>query len=303
MFQNILKMNQTIAEQLARVPDLKKLSRIAYYEDTPGKQIHMDTMFWNSSGESATKLVPILVIVDVATKFVQYYQQETKNEKVLEHYTDFKAQLTKRFPNTTEDSLIITDDAKELAAPFKKHPHVRQKVSTGMNKAALAEVKIAQLRKRLRAIELELNINNVKDDIELRINKETLPLILPDLTYDINIKAKQMERPKDPGPQEELRIGTPVFLINLHKYFPYQLKDVLRKKSYDQNWYYEPFSVVGKTKVNGIIKYQLIDLIRGDMIKYHFYRDQLQVIDPTVSQEYVKKWRNYHEKRETTEFF
>jgi len=297
-------MNEIILKQLSAVPKFENIQRISYYEEKPGNQVHMDTMFWAPSGISGAKLVPILVIVDVATKFAGYYVQETKNEKVLEHFNTFKAALTERFPETNPDTLLVTDGAKELAKPFRNHPHVRQKVSTGMNKAVLAESKIAQLRKKLRAIELGINVKNVQDDTEIRITKDVLEVILPELTIDINSKAKQMPPPETTSdPLPTLKPGTPVFLINLHKFFPYQLKDILRKKSYDQNYYYEPFIIGSSTTFNNITKYHLLDTIGINPLNYTFYRDQLQPIDSRYAAEYIKKWQEYHKKRTGVGFF
>lgn len=296
-------MNEIIEKQLNAVPNLKRLKRVAYYEPRAGNQVHMDTMFWNESGVKDVKLIPILVIVDIATRFTKYYIQENKNEKVLEHYEDFKKELTKRFPEANPKTTLITDAANELALPFKKHPDVKRKVSTGMNKAVMAETKIGQIRRKLRAIELDLNVANINDDTEVRITREMLELILPDLTDDINIKAKQQPKPKVAEELPKLRVTTPVFLINLHKFFPYQMKDVLRKKSYDLNWYMEPFRISDVRTINGVTQYELTDYVEAKVIKYWVYRDQLQPIDTSTCVEYIKNWYKYHLNREGTEFF
>jgi hypothetical protein len=173
-----------------------------------------------------------------------------------------------------------------------------------MNKAVMAEIKIGQLRKKLRAIELALNAENLSTNTEVHINRKTLEAILPDLTDDINLKAAQLP---DPKVHEEgippLRPLTPVFLINLHKFFPYQMKDVLRKKSYDHNWYMEPFRISDRRTVNGVTKYELTEFINSKVLKYWVYRDQIQPIDRSVSGEYIRNWYKYHLQREETEFF
>lgn len=300
----IRQMNEIIQKQLSAVPNLKRFKRVAFFEPRAGNQVHMDTMFWNESGVKDTTLIPILVIVDVGTRFTKFYIQKTKNEDVLKHYEDFKEELIKKFPEANPHTVLITDAARELAIPFTNHPNVTHKVSKGMNKAVMAEVKIGQLRKKLRAIELALNAENLSTNTEVHINRKTLEVILPDLMEDMNLKAAQLPDPKvhEEG-EPRLKPTTPVFLINLHKFFPYQMKDVLRKKSYDHNWYMEPFRISQRRTINGVTKYELTEYIDSKVLKYWVYRDQIQPIDPRVSNEYIKNWYKFHLKRDGTEFF
>jgi hypothetical protein len=293
-------MNRIIAKQLKSYPKLDKQLRIAYYEPTPGNQIHMDTMFWQESGaKDNANPIPILVIVDVATRFTKIYIQKTKNEKVLEHYKDFKKHLKKRFPRTVASSILITDGAKELASPFKDEKNVYQKVSTGINKAVLAEAKIRQLRQILRSVELDLNMKNLSDDKEMRIDMKGLETIRALVEDKINESAYQREPPKvKVPPQDDLKLGTPVLAINLHKFFPHQMKDVLRKKSYENNWYNEPYFVSKIVKFNGIAKYEITAYLDMKPIKYYFYSDMLQPIERGVAVEYIHKYVAYFKDRE-----
>ena len=80
-------MNRLIAKQLKSYPKLDKALRISYFEPTPGNQVHMDTMFWKESGLTGNaNPIPILVIVDVATRFTKIFIQKSKNENVHAHY-------------------------------------------------------------------------------------------------------------------------------------------------------------------------------------------------------------------------
>ena len=297
-------MNEIIEKQIRAVPNLKRLKRVAFYEPRAGNQIHMDTMFWAESGVKDSKLIPILVIVDVATRFTQYHLQTTKNEHVLKHLTSFRTALKEMFPNANPYSVVMTDGARELAAALREDKTLKHKVSSSMNKAVLAEMAIARIRKKLRSIELALNVRNLQQDEEHHINYDALKVLLPAITEEFNLKAKQKEEPQDPAKQEVLlRITTPVFLINLHKFFPYQMKDVLRKKSYDHNWYLEPYRISARRTVKGVSSYQLKDYISGDTLQYWFYRDQLQPIDIRVASDYINNWARFHGNREDTDFF
>lgn len=293
-------MNRLIAKQLKSYPKLDKALRIAYYEPTPGNQVHMDTMFWKESGLTGNENpIPILVIVDVATRFTKIYIQKTKNDNVHAHYQDFKKALRKKFPRTVASTILVTDGAKELALPFKDDPNVYHKLSTGINKAVLAEAKIRQLRQILRSVELDLNMTNLSKDSELRIDREGLETIRSLVEDKINEDAYQRLRPTPKSkPPPDLELGTPVLALNLHKFYPHQMKDILRKKSYDGNWYNEPYFVSKKVKFNGIAKYEITAYLDLKPIKYYFYADMLQRIDPQVSAEYIKKYVEYFTYRE-----
>ena len=76
------------------------------------------------------------------------------------------------------------------------------------------------------------------------------------------------------------------------------MKDVLRKKSYDGNWYNEPYFVSKRVRFNGITKYEITAYLDLQPIKYWFYEDMLQMISPEVSAEYIKKYVEYFQTRE-----
>ena len=298
-------MQRIIANQLRSFPNLEKGLRIGYYSPTPGKQIHMDTGFWQPSGVTNQALVPILIIVDVATRFTKIFVQTKKNENIAGNFNAFIKALKARFPKqVSQKHLLITDGAKELSAPFKNSKTVTHKVSTGINKAVLAESKIRQLRQILRDVELKLNLNNINEDRHISITDKVLLKITDSLEAKINKTAAIRPKPKIPKDlPEELKLGTPVFAINLTKFFPYQSKDILRKKSYDQNWYYEPYYISKIVSFNGIAKYELSTYSDMKTIKYYFYHDMLKPIDPRVSAEYITKYLKFHRNREETDFF
>lgn len=293
-------MEKIITKQLSSYPKLDKAARISYFEPTPGNQVHVDTMFWNVSGLTGNQNpLPILVFVDVATRFTKIYLQKSKNDNVLNHYKDFKRKLRKRFPRTAAATVLVSDGAKELSQPFKDYKEVYHRVSTGINKAVLAEAKIRQIRQILRTVELELNVNNLETDSENRIDRKALEKILPLVEEKINQSAYQrQQKPPPKTPPRRLDLGTPVFALNLHKFYPHQLKDVLRKKSYDGNWYNEPYYVSKRVTFGGISKYEITAYIDYKTIKYWFYEDMLQIIDPLVASEYIKKYVEYFTSRE-----
>lgn len=298
-------MQRIISNQLKSFPNHEKGLRIAYYSPTPGKEIHMDTGFWQPSGEPNQNLVPILIIVDVATRFTKIFVQTRKNENIEAHFKTFIKELKRRFPKqVSKKHLLITDGARELSKPFKESKTVIHKVSTGINKAVLAETKIRQMRAILRDVEAKLNVNNIANNRHITIDAKILNNISSSIEAKINKNAAIRPRPTPPkNVPPVLRLGTPVFAINLHKHFPFQTKDVLRKKSYDQNWYYEHFFISRIITFNGISKYEITaydDLIP---VKYYFYYDMLQPIDPSVSAEYITKYLHFHKTRQNTNFF
>lgn len=298
-------MQRIIANQLKSFPILEKGLRIAYYSPTPGKQIHMDTGFWQQSGAPNQDLVPILIIVDVATRFTKIFIQTRKNESILSHFNTFIKELKHKFPGkVSKTHLVITDGAKELSSAFKDSKTITHKVSTGINKAVLAEAKIRQMRAILRDVELKLNVNNIDNDRHISIDSKILQKISGSIEAKINKNAAQRSRPKAPENQlPELKLGTPVFGINLYKFFPYQTKDILRKKSYDQNWNYEPYYISKIVSFNGIAKYEISGYDDLNPVKYYFYRDMLQPINPRISAEYITKYLQFHKTRKDTDFF
>jgi hypothetical protein len=93
-----MSLNEIITKQIKSYPSFKKQARIGYFETVPLKQVHMDTAFWQTSGELNTQKVPILCIVDVATRFTKFYVQTRKNENIKGFLTDFITSVSETFP-------------------------------------------------------------------------------------------------------------------------------------------------------------------------------------------------------------
>jgi hypothetical protein len=171
--------------------------------------------------------------------------------------------------------------------------HVKAKESTGINKAVLAEVGIRKARTILKQIEVSGNVKNIFEDGSFRIDQKNLRKILIQIENKVNEKAKLRKR-KIGERQTPIPIGTPVFALNFYKFYPHQLKSHLKKQSYMTNYYYEPFEVVSYYGINGVYKYTLASYERArPKLKYTFYQDQLQRINPEIAVEYIQK---YHSK-------
>jgi hypothetical protein len=211
--KSIFPMNDIISKQLKAFPRFKKQARIGYYEAIPLTQVHMDTAFWQTSGELNGKKVPILCIVDVATRFTCYFVQRSKNDSIKTFFADFIEAVKSKFPNVSSEILLITDGARELRINEDISGHtVRTKVSTGINKAVLAEVSIRKARAILRDFELKLNLRNIEEGTSYRINASNLQAVLDLVQTRVNEKAK-IRKPKPPVPFQRPRyeLGTPVF--------------------------------------------------------------------------------------------
>lgn len=289
-------MEEIIATQLAAYPVLKRQARISYHSNHPLEQVHTDTGFYQPPG--TPDLVPILVFVDVATRFTKFYVQTRKNESIFSHFEDFKEALLEKHPEApAETTLIISDGAKELKKAFSKRDGIRHKVSTGLNKAVLAEVKIRQLRAVIREYERAKNIASITSGKVKRTTTQDLAKIVALAETRINTKSgtKPRKSPKGPIPPR-IPLATPVFALNLFKFHQAQMGkhwSALRKLSYDQNWFYEPFFVTKTITFNGITKYRLGSHTSEEELDYYFYADQLQVIDPRIAAKYVEKWVDF----------
>lgn len=296
-------MEEIITKQLLSFPNFKKQSRIGYFEEIPLKQVHIDTMFWQTSGELDIKegqkstLIPILCIVDVATRYTCYYPQKTKSDSIKNFLEDFIKSTKEKFKKTSSEMILITDGApefKHLKNIVLDKVNVNAKESTGINKAVLAEVGIRKARSILRGIEVSGNVKNIFEDSDFRIDQKNLRKILVKIESKVNEKAKLRKR-KIGERQTPIPIGTPVFALNFFKFYPHQLKSNLQKQSYMTNYYYEPFEVVSYHGINGVYKYTLASYERTrPRLKYTFYQDQLQRINPEIAAEYIQK---YHSKK------
>lgn len=292
-------MEEIISKQLRAYPNFKKQARIGYFEEIPLKQVHLDTMFWQTTGVDGEKstLIPILCIVDVATRYTRYYPQKTKSDSIKNFLENFIKAVKKIWKKTSSEMVLITDGApefKQLRDVTLAGVRVRAKESTGINKAVIAEVGIRKARAILREIEVTGNVKGIFEDKPFRIDRANLKEILERVETQLNKKAKIRKRKQSP-PQTPLPIGTPVFALNFYKFYPHQLKSNLTKQSYMTNYYYEPFEIVSRYGINGIYKYTLASYERTrPKLKYYFYQDQLQPINPDIAAEYIQK---YHSKK------
>ena len=291
-----MNWEEKIEEQLRTPyrPNLKK--RISYYESQPLRQIQMDTAFFTLP--LTNKIVPVLVIVDVATKYVRYYLQKTKNDKIASHLRSFIEEVGKKFKrdNPSKETILITDGAGELA--IKSIKNVTHSVSTSKNKAAVAEAAIARARRLFRKKENKANVLNIKENT----NKHYVTLakfqkFLDEIANELNVKAKVNPPPNRKDDDKYYPIGTPVFALNMAKFFPQQMGEGLKKTSYHQNWLYEPFWVSNIKKVQNIYKYTLTGYQDDQEAKYYFYSDQIMEIDPKIADIYVTKFLQYIQKK------
>lgn len=297
-------MEDIISKQLRAYPKFKKQARIGYFEEVPLKQVHIDTMFWQTSGEldieegQKSTLIPILCIVDVATRYTRYYHQKNKSDSIKDFMENFIKSVKQKWKTTSTEMILITDGAPEFK--FLRHitidnVNIHAKESTGINKAVLAEVGIRKARAILREIEVTGNVKNILEDGSFRIDATNLGGILTRIEESVNKKAKIRTRKENTTPQTPLAVGTPVFALNFYKFYPHQLKSGLKKQSYMTNYYYEPFEVVSYYGINGVYKYTLASYERTrPKLKYTFYQDQLQPINPNFAAEYIKM---YHSKK------
>ena len=57
-----------------------------------------------------------------------------------------------------------------------------------------------------------------------------------------------------------------------------------------QNWYYEPFRITKIVSFRGVYKYGISPYNEETPLKYWFYEDQLQQINPEVASQYIRAW-------------
>ena len=283
---------------LLSYPKTKKFLKMKYWVEKPAEQIHMDTMFWKPTGKE-TKEIPILVIVDAATRFTKAYAQEAKNDNVKEYLTDFLKELHKRFKILKDQkTLLITDGARELKVESDRIKHI---VSKNINKAVLAEIAIRWIRHYMREVEAEYEMVYLDTGKLRRINKKNIQNILDTLLETMNKKAKLREKPSDePRMEQEFYLGQPVLIMNLLKYYPYQTGVPLRKSSYDRPWFTEPYYISKIINHQGLYKYGISRYAAeagetpGFEEKLHYYTEQLKPIPGDIAKKYIESYIKYH---------
>lgn len=318
-----MSFSEIAQKQLLKYPKTGKMLTMHYYEDEILKQIHMDTLFWERIGR--IRLVPVLAIVDMATRYTKFYVQKRKNDNVKGFLTDFMKEVVEQYtPDkdkydkaTEEDKLkmipikfsnnvlLTTDGARELIVKGDikltddMTVHVTHAVSKNMNKAVLAENAIRRFRNALRKFEAKLEMDYLVDGKRLRkINRKTLPKYIKDAEEIINKNANVKPKPDNKRRMErKYNLGDPVFIINMHKFFPFQIgANPLKKKSYERPYATEPFYVSKIIYMQGIYKYQVRSFTNNEEVKYNFYTEQIQPIDPKIAPIYIKNYVKHEQK-------
>ena len=295
-----MSLVEVISKQLNSYPNFKKQARIGYFSDIPLEQVHLDTMFWQISDAPGHPKVPILCIVDVATRFTMYFVQTKKSENIKGYLAKFIDAVKSKWAKTSDKMVLVTDGAPEFKGltGLNNGVQIKLHLSKGINKAVLAEVSIRKARAILRTMETKININNLQHGINQKIDETNLPKIFLIIQNQVNLKAKLRE-PKPPVPFVEpmFEMGTPVFALNFYKYYPHQMKSNMTKQSYMLNYYYEPFYIYGYKLINGVYKYTLANYIDRSVLKYNFYDDQLQKIDNRYVLPYIHAFRKNHQNK------
>lgn len=284
-----------IIEEQLNVPYKPNLAnRISYYEAVPLKQVHMDTAFFTLPLVK-NLTIPVLVIVDVATKYVRYYKQNAKNDNVSNNLKKFMDEVKKVFKDVgvSKETVLITDGALELVV--KDIPGVTHKFSVSKNKAAIAESAIMRARREFRKKENKANILNIRDGKELHYpTRANFQKFLDEISTKLNETAGVKKEPLWRGRKDKFYgIGTPVLAVNMEKFYPWQLKAGLKKKGYMQNWTYEPYWISNYKKVQNVYKYTLTAFQDNQEAIYYYYSDQIQPINPKIANIYISKFLQY----------
>lgn len=283
-------------KQLLKYPKTGNMLKMHYYESVVLKQIHMDTLFWDAIESGDEALIPILAIVDTATRYTKYYVQQAKNDRVREFLQDFIDEAESTFPDDeiATNITLYTDGAKELIVKgVISNKTITHKVSPNINKAVLAEVAIRKLRGYLRKIEARLETDYLVGDQPLKIlNRESLSKFIPLLETHMNSNAKVYPEPSnEQRMSQQFNLGDPVLIVNLHKFAPRQIgTHPLKKTSYERAYYTEPFYISKVIFFQGLYKYQVRSYTNNEAVKYNFYTEQLQLINPKIAQKYITNY-------------
>ena len=87
-------MEKAIYKQITSIPKVIYNSHFYYFADKPLEQIHIDTMFFQPSGNiyvenNKKSLIPILIIVNICSRYIMIFVQKTKNENIKQNIEKF----------------------------------------------------------------------------------------------------------------------------------------------------------------------------------------------------------------------
>lgn len=278
-------MEDIIAKQLAK-KTTSKINTISYYESVPLAQIQIDTFFYHN--ELLYYPHPFLMIVDIATKYINIVPQKRKNENIEKHLDSFCQQVQEKYKTAvkrSKDITIISDGAKEFNVLKKKYNH---KVSVSIHKAAVAESYIALTKRLVRKIYTKYYVKNIFQGKVDTIKPEQLVEIMEQIQVQINQKAKIKKRKALEQQPSKFEVGDAVFIKSNVKFYE-QLRG-FKKKSYIENFVEEPFYISDIIYFNGIYKYEATSFFDHSVDIHYHYEEELQLIDPTIVEEYIKKY-------------
>ena len=294
-------MENIISDQLnKRSKSIHKMKTIAYYETIPLKQIHMDTFFYRN--DILYYEYPFLIIVDVATKYINIIPQKRKNENIVTHVDSYCKKVQLKFNTAIKDSkkiTIITDGAKEFNVLKKKYNH---KVSVSINKAAMAESYIARVKFLVRKIVLEHYIKNIYEGEIKKIPESELLTILATVEREINKRSKIETRELvelEPDIEPDFKLGDAVFIKSNEKFYE-QLRK-FKKKSYLDNFIMEPFYISDINFYNGVYKYAVSSFFDHSTDKYWHYKEEIQKINPESVEEYINNYKKTYKSKDSVQ--
>lgn len=267
-----------------------KIKSMSYYEEIPLRQVHIDTFFYTN--DILFYPHPFLLIVDVATKYVNIIPQKRKNENIVNHVDEFCKKVQKKFPTAITDAkniTIISDDAKEFNVLNKKYNH---KVSVSIHKAVFAETYIARVKLLVRKIVIKHYIQGIFEGKIKKIPKEDLLEMLELIEKEINkkarIKIKKIEQITAKH-EPQFKLGDGVFIKSNEKFYE-QLRK-FKKKSYLDNFVMEPFYISDIVFFNGVYKYGVSSFFDHESDKYWHYEEEIQLINPEIVDKYINQYK------------
>lgn len=306
---------QSIISNMLNKPIREKPKYISYYESIPCTQIHMDTMFYELSGVKSKRLIPILVVCDVATRYIGAYIQTKKSDSISLHLASFIKEMRTMYPPPKRkgkgrlvtlrpvavpkdgDILIVTDGAPEFKSIGKVYRH---KVSLSINKAAIAEAAIKRIRWRFRRLETGSFLDALVDrKPEVIIDLPWLESNLPKVVKELNTTAKVRPPPPEVEPiPTKFNLGDLVFAKSKEKFEGEKLNLKLSKKSYLLNYDPEPLMINKIVTFNGRAKYEVMSTYNMESLKYYYYEEELQLIPDHLATDYINNYNSYWKTKE-----